>query len=183
MIAYKGFNKGLRCRGYQFTMGLNVTEKAKAVACGFHCAEDPLDCLSYYPDMESSEYYVVDAAGDVNEDGRDTKIACTELTIIKKMTKEELVLHALAYMTDHPKRPSNHLVERDRGQVRRYGFVIVRGEDPVAKGRRGDLLAFAKENTQGQICEVALVTVDGKKVKENKWYGVDLTQRQVAEDE
>ena len=28
MLAYKGFEKGLRCLGYQFTMGLNVTEKA-----------------------------------------------------------------------------------------------------------------------------------------------------------
>lgn len=164
-------------------MGLNVTEKAKAVAYGFHCAEDPLDCLSYYPDMENSEYYVVDAGGDVNEDGRDTKIACTELTIIKKLTKEELVLHALAFMSDHPKRPLNHLVMQDRGQVCRYGFVIVRGKDPIAKGRKGEILAFAKENDHRQICEVALVTVDGKDVKENKWYGVELKQRQVAEDE
>ena len=28
MIAYKGFNPGLMCLGYQFVMGKNVTEKA-----------------------------------------------------------------------------------------------------------------------------------------------------------
>ena len=28
MIAYKGFRPGLICRGYQFVMGLNTTEKA-----------------------------------------------------------------------------------------------------------------------------------------------------------
>ena len=26
MIAYKGFEKGLTCRDYQFRMGLNVTD-------------------------------------------------------------------------------------------------------------------------------------------------------------
>ena len=49
MIAYKGFLPGLICRGYQFRMGLNVTEKANCAHNGFHCAEDPLDCLRYYP--------------------------------------------------------------------------------------------------------------------------------------
>ena len=47
MIAYKGFRPGLICRGYQFVMGLNTTEKANCRENGFHCAEDPLDCLSY----------------------------------------------------------------------------------------------------------------------------------------
>lgn len=51
MIAYKGFLPGLICRGYQFRMGLNVTEKANCAHNGFHCAEDPLDCLRYYGDI------------------------------------------------------------------------------------------------------------------------------------
>ena len=42
MIAYKGFRPGMICIGYQFQMGLNVTEKANCRQNGFHCAEDPL---------------------------------------------------------------------------------------------------------------------------------------------
>lgn len=52
MIAYKGFRPGLICRGYQFVMGLNTTEKANCRENGFHCAENPLDCLSYYSSLE-----------------------------------------------------------------------------------------------------------------------------------
>ena len=52
MIAYKGFEPGLICRGYHFVMGLNITDKANCRANGFHCAEDPLDCLTYYSNME-----------------------------------------------------------------------------------------------------------------------------------
>ena len=55
MIAYKGCHRGLICRDYQFVMGLNVTDKANCAANGFHCAENPLDCLSYYPNIEQSE--------------------------------------------------------------------------------------------------------------------------------
>ena len=89
MIAYKGFHPGLVCRGYQFVMGLNVTEKANCAANGFHCAENPLDCLIYYPQMEISEYYLVDAGGDVDEDEFDSKISCTQLTILRKLTRAE----------------------------------------------------------------------------------------------
>lgn len=181
MLGYKGFNKGLKCLGYQFKMGLNITEKAKAVAYGFHYAEDPLDCLSYYPDIDRSEYYIVDGAGDIDEDGTDSKIACTELTIIKRLSKEDFVLHALAYMVDHPKRKRNAKVCKDKGVAGHLGFVIVSGEDPVAKGKKGDILAFAKEDDTGIITEVAIVTVDGKKVKSGTWYSIDLTERVVAE--
>lgn len=63
MLAYKAFRSGLVCLGFQFAMGLNETEKANCAQNGFHCAANPLDCLTYYPDMEKSEYYLVDAGG------------------------------------------------------------------------------------------------------------------------
>ncbi len=178
MIAYKGFNKGLQCRGYQFHMGLNITEKANCRANGFHCAEDPLDCLSYYSDMDSSEYYIVNAGGDVHEDGQDSKISCTELTIIKKLSRMDFFLHALAYMVDHPKRKWSSQVIADKGTAVKYKpYAVVRGLDPVAQGTKGSVLAFAKEDACGNIVQIALTEVDGVSVKPNTWYGVDLVVR------
>ena len=180
MIAYKGFHPGLVCRDYQFVMGLNVTEKANCAANGFHCAENPLDCLSYYPNMNQSEYYLVNAGGDVDEDNCDSKISCTELTIMKKLEREEFFLHALAYMVDHPGREWNYRVQKERGQSE-SGFAIVRGADPVAAGKKGDILAFAKESPDtGEIVQIAMVCIDGKKVKPGVWYDTNLTERKVA---
>lgn len=177
MIAYKGFHPGLVCRGYQFAMGLNVTEKANCAANGFHCAENPLDCFTYYNDIKRSEYYLVDAGGDIDEDERDTKIACTELTIIKKLALEDLVLHALAYIVDHPGRKWNQHVQKDRGCAG-SGFAIVRGVDPVASGKKGDILSFAKELPgTGDITQIAVTRVDGKKIKAGVWYNINLTER------
>jgi len=180
MIAYKGFHPGLICRDYQFCMGLNITEKANCHANGFHCAENPLDCLSYYDDMYQSEYCIVQPGGDIDEDGCDSKIACTELTIIKKLTREEFFLHALAYMVDHPGRAWNSHVHKNFAEAN-CGFAVVRGVDPVAKGGLGDILAFAKESADSQnIIQVALARVDGKKVIPDIWYGVDLKRREAA---
>ena len=180
MIAYKGFRRGLICLGYQFVMGLNVTEQANCAANGFHCAEDPLDCLSYYPDMARSEYCLVNAGGDVDEDDCDSKISCTDLTIVKKLEREEFFLHALAYIVDHPGREWNYQVQKNQGSARN-GFAVVRGSDPVASGGKGDILAFAKESSDGKkIVQVALTRVDGKKIKANAWYDANLTERKVA---
>ena len=180
MIAYKGFDPGLVCRGYQFVMGLNMTEQANCAANGFHCAEDPLDCLSYYPNMKRSEYYIVDAGGDVDEDNRDSKIACTELTILKKLGREEFFLHALAYMVDHPGRTWNRNVLKGSGRAK-DGFAIVRGANPVASGKKGDILAFARESPgSNKIIQIAVVKVDGKKIKDGVWYDTNLTEKEAA---
>lgn len=180
MIAYKGFKPGLVCRGYQFQMGKNVTDQANCRENGFHCAENPLDCLNHYQDMDKSEYYVVNAGGDLDEDSIDSKISCTELTILKKLTREEFFLHCLAYMANRPAREWCSLVCKDRGVARR-GYAVVRGRDPIARGGLGDILAFAREDVSGKrIEQIALGRVDGKKLLPDVWYGADLTERQEA---
>ena len=78
----------LICQGLQFCDETNTTEKANCRENGFHCAENPLDCLSYYSSLEHSEYYIVNAGGDIDEDEHDSKIACTERDMIKQLTKE-----------------------------------------------------------------------------------------------
>lgn len=180
MIAYKGFDPGLICRGYQFQMGLNVTSKANCAHNGFHCAENPLDCLTYYPNLDHSEYYLVNAGGDVDEDDDDSKISCTELTILKRLDREEFFLHVLAYMMDHPARECSNRVTRDNGSAEENGFVVIRGVDPVAKGGQNSILAMAKEEPEtGKVIQVMLVCVDGIRAKPNVWYDADLKERTV----
>lgn len=174
MIAYKGFRPGLVCRGYQFKMGLNVTDEANCAHNGFHCAENPLDCLRYYPNLGQSEYCLVDAGGDVDEDSDDSKISCTTLTILKKLDREEFFLHALAYMMDHPGRECNSRVVRESGCAEKNSFVVVRGVDPIAKGGRNSILALAKEEAKtGKIIQITLACVDGKHARPNVWYDAD----------
>lgn len=177
MLAYKGFNKGLRCLDYQFTMGLNVTEKANCRQNGFHCAENPLDCLIYYPDVQNSEYYLVEAGGDLDEDGIDSKISCTELTILRKLDLYHLIMHGIAFMHDHPFLPWSNVVKKDRG-IAHDGYAVIRGSDPMANGSQGDILGLIKENPGSHLVEeIALTRVDGETIQPKTWYGMGWKKR------
>ena len=54
MRAFKGFNKDLTCRGYQYEEGKEFhTERAECCDTGFHACEYPLDCFGYYDPAHS----------------------------------------------------------------------------------------------------------------------------------
>ena len=174
MLACKAFYKGLVCRGYQFKLGLNVTEKAKCRRNGFHCAENPFDCLNHYSDTENTEFYLVDAGGDVDETDGDSQISCTELTIIRRLTREEFYLFGLTFMAQYPQREWSPHVRKDEACAE-WGHAIVRGANPRARGTIGSILALAKENPETkEILQIAVALVDGKDILPHQWYDANL---------
>ena len=61
MKVYKGTDKDIKCRGYQFTPGVEAVEdKAELCESGFHACEAPLDVMSYYPPGLGSRYFKAD---------------------------------------------------------------------------------------------------------------------------
>ncbi len=150
MIAYKAFKPGLIATlgagKYQYHAGLNTASEANCRKNGFHCAEDPLDCLSYYSWDGKNEFWMVDAAGDIDEDDLDSKISCTEMTLIKRLTLAEYLGAACVYMIEHPKRKWNSKVQKNKGEAQN-GFCIVRGRNPIAKAQRvGDVLVLLRDD-------------------------------------
>lgn len=91
MLAYKGFNKDLTCRGFQYEVGKTYeTETAKLGESGFHACLDPLDCLEYYS-PESSVYYMVDIQDVCKNTIDKTTIICgKKITVLKKMYFEDI---------------------------------------------------------------------------------------------
>ncbi|WP_314723439.1 DUF7666 domain-containing protein [Enterocloster bolteae] len=178
MIAYKAFNKDLSCTSggnrFQYRLGIwNEEQEANCARNGFHCAENPLDCLSYYSDWGSAVYYMVLADGDIDEDAHDSKISATRLKLVKQLNLAEFIAHSLRYMYEHPMRENNGRVCAEEGEAQR-GFTVVRGKNPVAKGKMGDVLGFAKETADSRkVMEIGLFVVDGKEILPDTWYQAD----------
>ena len=73
LCLYSMFNKDLTCtlgKGkYQYKPGDWIEEpEANCVKNGFHCAKNPLDCLSYYSSWDNSQCWIVEIGGDIDED-------------------------------------------------------------------------------------------------------------------
>lgn len=180
MIAYKGFTKNLTAtlgRGtYQFKVGETVEEKeSKTVRSGFHCCENPFECLAYYPLGTDNRYFQVEAAGNINEDDQE-RIACTRLTLLKELTLKEFAGYGMLYMCKYPRRTgwqqhrTNLLVKEDEACGECEGYIaIARGQAPRVKGKRGSVLGLILEPEPGNIEAARLFIVDGD-VKEDTWY-------------
>ena len=79
LIAYKGFDKDMKCRGFQYEVSKEYeTDKAKACVSGFHACENPFDVLDYYNDIEG-KYCIVEQSGEIDKEDR--KQASTKIKI------------------------------------------------------------------------------------------------------
>ena len=88
VIAYKGMNSDMSCKGFHYEIGKTYkTDKAELCKCGFHACLNPLDVLDYYPKYKASRYFKVKLSGEITKCGfEDTKVAATEITILEEIT-------------------------------------------------------------------------------------------------
>ena len=73
MKCFKGFDKDLKCRDFQYEIGKEYTEE-KADICnyGFHACEFPMDVFGYYPPSDS-RYCEVDLEENDQKSSDDSK--------------------------------------------------------------------------------------------------------------
>ena len=96
MKAYKGFDKDLKCRDFQYEIGKEYEEKeAKACEKGFHACTNSLNVLQYYPPCYENRYCEVEQDGEFSENGDDSKVASTKIKIGNEISLEELIQAAM----------------------------------------------------------------------------------------
>ena len=99
IISIKGFDKDLRCRGYQFEVGKTYTHDGVVKACesGFHAVEYGIDAFSYYAPA-GSRYCVIEQFGDMQRHSDDTKIASASITIKAEIKIPQLVQQSVDWI-------------------------------------------------------------------------------------
>ena len=98
---YKGFNKDMTCRGFQFEEGKTYeTDRAELCSTGFHACERPLDVLNYYSPA-TSEYHEVEMDDVSPETGDDSKRVAKKITIGAKLNIRNLVDAQIQFVKEH----------------------------------------------------------------------------------
>ena len=99
MIVYKGTDKDMKCRGFQFDLGKEyVEEEAKLCDKGFHGCEYPLDVFAHYAPADS-RFFVADLDGVTDEtESRDTKRVGTKIKLKAEVGIAGIVKAAVEYI-------------------------------------------------------------------------------------
>ncbi len=119
MRAFKGFNKDLTCRGYQYEEGKEFhTERAECCDTGFHACEYPLDCFGYY-DPAHSVFHEVELSGEMDKSGDNTKVCATDIKIGARLSIAGLVKMAIDFTMSK--------VNKEAGSDERHGFASATG--------------------------------------------------------
>ena len=102
MKVYKGTDKDMKCRGFQFEPGKTVeTDTAKLCKAGFHACERPLDVLDYYPPA-TSRYFEAELDGVSDErNSEDTKVVGRKITLGAELNIAGLCKAHFEYVKAH----------------------------------------------------------------------------------
>ena len=189
--AYKGFNKDMTCRDFQYEEGKEyVTGKAEACECGFHACEYPLDVFSHYP-PGTSVYHKVEQSGELDRSESD-KVASTKIKIGARIDIAGIVKAAISYIkeritNENNAEPGKAATAGDRGAATagsygaatsrgksasgENGLSVARGNGVRVKGGIGAVLVIAEEYPdRHEIKDWLAVVVDGVNVKADTWY-------------
>ena len=83
IIAYKGFDENLCCRGFQYEIGKEYVHEGEIECCenGFHACTNPFDVLDYYEADGKNRYCEVEQSGSIKTGNGDSKQASSKIKI------------------------------------------------------------------------------------------------------
>ena len=191
MKCYKGFDKDLRCKDFQYEIGKEYeTERAEICEEGFHACEFPLDVLWYYNPADSR---FCEVELDANEQTRDdSKCVGKKIKIgaeiglsglvkagVKFILEKADFENAKATNTGYSSAATNtgySSAATNTGDCSaatvegKESIAIVTGNGSKASGKRGCWLVLTERDNKNHVLGVQAVKVDGETIKEDAFY-------------
>ena len=190
MKGYKGFDRDLKCRGFQYKIGETFTHPENVSLCvsGLHFCENPLDIFGYYdPTLRFAEVDGEDVSKET--ESSDSKRVAKTLHIKTELSLSGLIKCGVKFILD--KVDFTNAKESNTGDrsaatntgdssaatnTGKDGTAISLGIDSRASGSKGNFLILAewKQNNTREWHRVAvgLAKVDGKKIKADTFYSL-----------
>ena len=200
MKAYKGFDRDLKCRGFQYEVGKEY-EEGSAELCrkGFHACENPLDTFCYYRPTDS-RYCEVDVDDNGERNDADSKVCGKHIKIGVEIGLKGVINAGVRFVFDKCRSASEENASGWSGNAAASGkmgnaaasgesgtatvtgrhgkasaignqcVAVAWGQDSLARGSVGNWLVVSERDDDGNIIDAKIVRVDGEVVKENTWY-------------
>ena len=148
IIAYKGFDENLCCRGFQYEIGKEYEQSGEIKCCenGFHACTNPFDVLDYYSNPKN-RYCVVEQSGTIKSDKEDTKQASSKIKIIKEISFAELFKAGIKWLNE----------KNDRNN---RGYAQIGSSDSYTKISSSD--SYAQIGLSGEYTKIATSGVHAK---------------------
>ena len=152
MKAYKGFDKDLKCRGFQYEVGKEY-EEANAALCkkGFHACENPLDTFRYYRPTDS-RYCEVDVDDNGERNSTDSKVCGKHIKISAEIGLKGVINAGVRFVFDKCESATeenasgwsgNAAASGERGNAAASGNL----GNAAASGERGNAAASGDSGT------------------------------------
>ena len=174
---YKGFDKNLQCRGFQYKVGETFEEKGTIKACesGFHFCENPFNVFNYYSPSDS-RYCNVEGDGKIDTDNSDSKVACSKLHIHTEIGLSGLISAGVKFILDKVDWGNNKATNTGKQSAATntgYRSAATNTGDWSAATNTGDWSAASVEGKDS----IAIVTGYDSKAKGAMGCWIVLTER------
>ena len=99
--SYKGFDKNMQCRGFQYEVGKEYDMDGEIKCCnrGFHACKSPIEVWNYY-DMLNSRYAEVEQSGKIEEEEKSTKVCSSHIKIKAELKLADIINIGVEWLKD-----------------------------------------------------------------------------------
>ena len=176
MKAFKGFDKDMKCKDFQFEEG-KTYEEPTASLCekGFHACENPLDVLNHYPlldnDAEPNRFAEVDLEANDERKNDDSKRVGKKIHIKAEFSLKGLIKAGIDFLleTNTAEKDTKEVSSERFSKLAASGYrskLAASGDDSqlAASGDRSQLAASgygSKLAASGENSVVANIGING----------------------
>ena len=156
--SYKGFDKNLRCRDFQYKIGgiYEMDGEIKVCNRGFHACESPFDVFDYYT-MIDSRFCEVEQDGNISKEDRGTKICSSKIKIKAELKLADMINLGIEWLKEItlPEKIKTSIKDNSSGN---YAQIGSSGDDAKI-GSSGD---GAKISSSGYDAKISSSGYDAK---------------------
>ena len=103
--SYKGFDRDLKCMGFQYEVGNEYTMGGDISCCnrGFHACENPLEVLNYYfldKNGQMARFCEVEQSGKIDKESDNTKVCSSKIKIKAELSFGSLVKAGVEWLKE-----------------------------------------------------------------------------------